>query len=34
VVDNEGEDHVGSCRWTGCSEGRALSLDQGAREVG
>jgi hypothetical protein len=31
---DEGEGHAGSCRWTGCSEGRALSLDRGTREVG
>jgi hypothetical protein len=34
VVDSEGEGHVGSCRWTGRGEGRALRLNRGTREVG
>jgi hypothetical protein len=33
VVDNEGDGHAGSCRWTGCGERRDLSLDQGIGET-
>jgi hypothetical protein len=32
VVDGEGD--VGSCRWTGSGEGRALGLDRGTKVVG
>jgi hypothetical protein len=28
VVDNEGEGHAGSCRWTGSGEGRELALER------
>jgi hypothetical protein len=34
VVDAKGVGHVGSCRWTGSGEGRALGLDRGTREGG
>jgi hypothetical protein len=34
VVNDEGEDHVGSCRWTWSGEGRVLGLDRGTREAG
>jgi hypothetical protein len=34
VVDDEVEGHVGMCRWTGSSEGRALGLDRRARVTG
>jgi hypothetical protein len=27
VLDDEGEGHAGSCRWTGSGEGRELGLD-------
>jgi hypothetical protein len=31
VVDDEGECHVGSCRWAGNDEGRVLGLNQVTR---
>jgi hypothetical protein len=34
VVDDEGEDHAGSCRWAKSGEGRALGLDRGNGEAG
>jgi hypothetical protein len=34
VVDDKGEDHVGSFQWTGSGEGRELGLDRGTRVVG
>jgi hypothetical protein len=33
MIDNEGEGHAGSCRWSGCSEGQALSLDLQTEEA-
>jgi hypothetical protein len=34
VVNNEGEDHAGSCRWTVSGEGQALGLDQEIGKAG
>jgi hypothetical protein len=34
VVDNEGENHAGLCRWTGSDEERTLGLDWGTRVAG
>jgi hypothetical protein len=34
VVNNKGESHVGSCRWTINNEGRELGLDREIREIG
>jgi hypothetical protein len=34
VVDGEGQNHAGSCRWARSGKGRALSLDRGTGEVG
>jgi hypothetical protein len=34
VVNNEGEGHAGSCRWTRIGEGRVLGLDRGTRFAG
>jgi hypothetical protein len=33
VVDDEGEGHAGSYRWTESGEGRALSLKRETKEV-
>lgn len=33
VIDDEGEGHAGSCRWTGSGEGLMLGLDRGTREA-
>jgi hypothetical protein len=34
VVDDEGEDHPGSCQMAKSDEGRALGLDRGIGEAG
>jgi hypothetical protein len=34
VVNDEGEGHAGSCRWTVSGEGRALGLDQEIGKAG
>jgi hypothetical protein len=31
VVDNEGEDHAGSCRWTRSGKGQVMGFDRGTR---
>jgi hypothetical protein len=33
MVDDEGEGHVGSCRWTRSDKGWALGLDRGTKEA-
>jgi hypothetical protein len=34
AVDDECEDHVGSCRWARSDEGRTHDLDRGTGEAG